>query len=132
MTEPAAVSLPQERHDALLEFVAEVQDSDWNHLVEAIGRAVNGYWSMEVEWDILRIRKAARLVGPTDVGDVPWVAFTSGLYDAVLQGLTYASPVEKDVARYREIMSGRMSEVQYASCVRTADRLVDKGVPTDD
>lgn len=116
--------------DTALDFVAAVQQSDWDRLRAAIDRAANGYWSMDVESVILRIRKACTLVAPTDVGEVPWEIFASGLYDEVLKGIARAEPDPRKVEGYREIMSGRMDQSLYASCVRAAGRLRDKGIDT--
>lgn len=132
MSEPVTIAVPVERHDALLTFVAQVQVTDWDRLLDSVRRAANGYWSMEVEWVILRIRHACALVDPTEVGEVPWAVFASGLYDAVLKDVARTEPDPAIIAEYREAMTGRLSMTDYAACVRAAGRLRDKGIDTID
>jgi hypothetical protein len=64
-------------------FIVDQQLSDWNELYAAIGRAVNGHWSMECERLVDRIREAALLVGLTDWYEAPWPLFRQGIYPAI-------------------------------------------------
>lgn len=77
------VTIPAKDHRALLRFIREQQLSDWNELYAAIGRAVNGHWSMECERLVDRIRAAVLLVGISDWYQCPWPLVRQGLFQMI-------------------------------------------------
>lgn len=66
------------------EWVREEQADLWDELHDAIRCAVDGVWSMRASNVARRIIGAARLVGPTAHGGVPWPLLAGGVYEAVL------------------------------------------------
>ncbi|MEU8334824.1 hypothetical protein [Micromonospora tulbaghiae] len=69
--------------DQLSEWAREEQADLWHDLNEAINRAVNGAWSMQAANIARRIIAAARLVGPTPHGEIPWPLVAGGVYHAI-------------------------------------------------
>ena len=69
--------------DQLTEWVREEQADLWHDLDQAINSAVNGAWSMQTANIAKRIIAAARLVGPTPHGEIPWPLVAGGVYDAI-------------------------------------------------
>ena len=70
--------------DALVKWVSDQQKLLWDSLDGAIRRAINGVWSMDAAYNASRIVSAARLVGPTNYGAVPWRLLGGNVYSAVL------------------------------------------------
>jgi hypothetical protein len=132
MSEPTIFAFSEKDYRAHVNFISKAQEREWSRLVDAIGAAINGYWSIEVESALLNIRDAARLVGPTDIGDIAWEVFDSGLYHAVLRWaeITHADPDPKRTAQYQAAMLGRRNVARYGACIRAAERLSSKGVDT--
>lgn len=69
--------------DQLTDWVREEQTDLWNDLNNAIRAAANGAWSMEAANIAQRIVAAARLVGPTPHGQIPWPLVAGGVYHAI-------------------------------------------------
>lgn len=78
--------------DALRKFIEEEQVNLWDDLVHAIDEATNGCWSMGAANVARRIVAAARLVGPTDPGDIPWRLHAGGVYAAILAACDIPAP----------------------------------------
>lgn len=77
---------------ALTDFVAREQLCLWDDLREALGRAVNGVWSMQAADVAARIGRAACLVGPTGPGAVSWTLAAGGVYGALLDVVRVTKP----------------------------------------
>jgi len=67
----------------LADWIREEQADLWSDLDNAIQTAVNGAWSMHASNVARRIVSAARLVGPTPHGEIPWPLVAGGVYEAV-------------------------------------------------
>lgn len=105
--------------DPIATWVRDQQEILWDELKDAIGRAVNGAWSIEAANVARRIVEAARLVGPTRYGAVPWSLLAGGVYAAVLEagGLTAELPDDAEWSRLDRLMS------QYGTRAAEASRL---------
>lgn len=88
------------------EWIAEEQACLWHDLDEAIRQAINGAWSMGAANVAQRIVGAARLVGATPPGEVPWRLAAGGVYEAVLTagGLTPEMPDDDEWRRLDALM----------------------------
>ncbi|MFD6565368.1 hypothetical protein [Micromonospora profundi] len=67
----------------LADWIREEQAMLWSDLGEAIRSARNGSWSMQAASIARRIVEAARLVGPTPHGEIPWPLVAGGVYHAI-------------------------------------------------
>jgi hypothetical protein len=78
----------------------------WHDLREAIGGAFHGVWSIRAANIAHRIVEAARLVGPTPYGEVPWPILAGGVYEAVLRAgeLSPELPDEAEWLRFDGLM----------------------------
>lgn len=110
--------------DELREFAEGVQANDWHRLSDDIDRAISGSWSMGAANTSARIVEAARLVGPTPWGEVPWPLVRGGVYAAVLQaGGLDAEPIDEaemrrvDELMYKHGLTGERAVERYAETV---------------
>lgn len=87
-------------------WITDEQESLWNDLDLAIRDAVNGVWSMSAEDIASRIIGAARIVGPTPTGSVPYSLVSGGVYEAVLLagGITPPMPDDAEWERLDALM----------------------------
>ena len=114
------------------DFIIEAQVRDWDDLSDAIRNAINGYWSMEVEWHVGAIRKAANLVGATPWGEVPFEIVYSGLYRAILEHGSIEQPEYptrlKLVNTAEGVMRDHYTPGMVLACERTANELKKAGL----
>ncbi len=66
-------------------WVIQEQANLWTDLDHAIRHAYNAVWSMGCSNFAIRICSAARIVGPTPWGDVPWRLLAGGVYETLLR-----------------------------------------------
>ncbi|PZG12956.1 hypothetical protein C1I95_24755 [Micromonospora craterilacus] len=92
----------------IADWVREEQDLLWSDLNEAINRAIDGTWSQQAAGIARRIVEAARLVGPTEYGEVGWSLLAGGVYEAVLTagGITPVLPDGQGWRRFDAVMAG--------------------------
>jgi hypothetical protein len=105
---------------AAWKFIADQQASDWNELYAAIGRAVNGRWSMECERLVDRIREAALLVGLTEWPATPWPLFRQGIYPAVahsILGEKWEYPPQDVYENTNRLMERHMDPTMLERCL---------------
>lgn len=95
------------RADNLIAWVLEEQADLWNELLDATKLALNGGWSIRCGHVARRIVEAARLVGPTAYGRVPWALVAGGVYAAVLTAaeVPHELPHDDEWRRLDELMS---------------------------
>lgn len=100
--------------DDLATWVRDEQISLWYDLGQAINYAANGKWSMAAANIALRIVSAARLVGPSPVGEVPWSLVAGGVYDAVLSAgnVPHEMPDEAEMQRVDDLMARQGATTQ--------------------
>jgi hypothetical protein len=114
---------------ALSAWVRDEQDALWRELDEAIGRAINGAWSMQVADVARRIVQAARLVGPTPPDEVLWTLTGSGIYDALLKvGEVEHEPLTPEYLRETEQRMrdhGGTQEALHAQFSRTISAMTE-------
>jgi hypothetical protein len=108
----------------MMVWIREEQAILWHDMRDALDRAINGAWSMAASNIARRIVQAAKLVGPTDQGAVPYSLAAGGVYAAVLTagGVPFDVPSEDEWLRYDGMMgkygTTRESMVpQYAATV---------------
>jgi hypothetical protein len=65
-------------------YAREAQVAAWDHLNDALRRAINGVWSIECGGFAIEALRAARLVGPTPPDEVPSNLVGSGIYAQLL------------------------------------------------
>lgn len=71
--------------DELVDWIREEQEDLWLKLRFDVSRAIDGAWSIGAWRTAERIVGAARLVGPTPAGEVPWALLAGGVYAALLE-----------------------------------------------
>lgn len=112
--------------DDLVDWIKEEQASLWHDLYLAQRLAADGVWSIGCSDNARRIVTAARLVGPTPWGDVPWKLVVGGVYDAVLTAGGIPVP-ERDETEYDRSVGtmakagfgiSPLEETQLAAAVR--------------
>lgn len=110
---------------ALRSFVVDAGADAWDRLDKAIEASSNGSWSIGAANAAVDAVTAARLVGATPWGDVPWPLVRGGVYRAVLEvaGLPVDLPDEAETARVDRAMRGHTrvdndkAEARYAATV---------------
>lgn len=95
--------------DQMSAWVQEEQLILWSDLSDAISTSINGHWSMRAANIARRINEAARLVGPTPHGEVPWPLVAGGVYEAVYAaaGIQPDMPDETEWLRSDALMAER-------------------------
>lgn len=95
------------RMAGMLAWIGEEQQILWSDLKDAIDRAANGTWSIEASNIARRIVGAARLVGPTERGALPYGLDAGGVYRAVYAagGIEIREPAEAEWARWDGMMA---------------------------
>jgi hypothetical protein len=117
---------------ALRGFAVETQVEDWGDLLLAVDRAINGVWSIECDGIAARIRRAARLVGPTPWREVNWDLYTSGLYRAVLVGIDFEAPTEAEVVETGKLMRNHRNYDRFMRLHQAAAHITEKGIANDE
>jgi hypothetical protein len=112
--------------EQLSAFIADEQATLWHELAGELRHAINGVWSMAASNRCRRIVAAARLVGPTEYGSVPWPLVAGGVYAAVLDAgnVAYDWPDSAEFARLGALMRESCGTVgalqmQHAQSVAT-------------
>jgi hypothetical protein len=117
---------------ALRGFAVETQVEDWGDLLLAVDRAINGVWSIECDGIAARIRRAARLVGPTPWREVDWGVYASGLYRAVLDGIDFEAPTEAEAIETDKLMEPYHNLDRFYRLHQAAIRITEKGIANDE
>lgn len=91
----------------LAEWVRNEQDILWDDLGEAIRASRNGAWSIQAANLARRIVEAARLVGPTPYGRIPWSLLAGGVYAAIADAgaLAVELPDDAEWERLDQLMA---------------------------
>lgn len=102
--------------DPLTAWARTEQVALWTDLELAIRNAANGVWSMSASNYAARIAAAARLIGPSPIGEVPWQLSAGGIYHALLDiaGVPSIKPTEEDWEKAEALMvpAGHLPRVQ--------------------
>ena len=80
------------------------QLATWDHLLDALHRARNGYWSMGVESEVDLLVEIIRASKPIPWGSIPVVLLLSGVYTSVLEkagldGAEHVTPEAREAAQ---------------------------------
>lgn len=105
--------------EQLVRWIEREQALLWNQLETDLRNAIGGGWSIGALNTAVRAVEAARLVGPTGRGEVPWVIDRSGIYDALLRlgGMDLPPYDPAELARLDALMDdgGRARDRGYSS-----------------
>jgi hypothetical protein len=95
--------------DALADFVRDEQVLLWSDLEQSIRRTHNKAWSIECANIAIRLVRAAHLVNPTPMGEIPYSLAAGGVYEAVCEvgQLIPSLPDEQEWQRFDQLMASR-------------------------
>ena len=95
--------------DTLADFVRDEQVMLWSDLEQSIRRTRNKARSIECAGIAIRLVRAAHLVGPTPIGEIPYSLAAGGVYEAVYEvgQVVPALPDEQEWQRFDRLMASR-------------------------